>query len=43
VNLTDINFKLAFGVNDYNTGKSLDDPNFVKFSVKMIETLNNER
>ena len=29
VNLTDIGFKIAFGVNDYKSGKPLDDPNFV--------------
>jgi hypothetical protein len=37
VNLTDIGFKIAFGVNDYSTGVPLDDPNFVKFSVNMVE------
>ena len=29
VNLTDIGVKFAFGVVDFDTGKSLEDPNFV--------------
>lgn len=33
MNLTDIGVKLAFGVVDYETGKSFDDPNFIKWTV----------
>jgi len=40
VNLTDLGFKIAFGVNDYATGKPLDDPNFVTWTVRLNEYLN---
>jgi hypothetical protein len=33
--LNDIGFKIAFGVNDYGTGQALDDPNYVRWIVKM--------
>jgi len=40
VNLTSIGFKIAFGVNDYYTGKPLDDPNFVTWNVRLNEIEN---
>ena len=35
VTLNDIDFKIAFGVNDYKNGKPYDDPNYVKWVVHM--------
>jgi hypothetical protein len=35
VNLTDIGFKIAFGVNDYTHGNPLDDPDYVKWVVRL--------
>lgn len=35
VNLSEIGFKLAFGVNDYKDGKPYDDPNYVKWTVRL--------
>jgi hypothetical protein len=40
LNLTDIGFKIAFGVVDYKTWEIKDDPNFVRWIVKMREGLN---
>lgn len=39
VDLNAIGFKIAFGVGDFLTGESLDDPNFVNWEVKLIEGL----
>lgn len=35
VDLNLIDFKIAFGVEDYNTATILDDPNFVEWHVKL--------
>ena len=35
VNLTDLGFKIAFGVNDYKNGSVLDDPNYVQWIVRL--------
>lgn len=40
VNLNEIGFKLAFGVNDFATGKPLDDPNFVYWTVGLSTWVN---
>jgi hypothetical protein len=39
VNLHENGFKIAFGVGDFLTGVSLDDPNFVNWEVKLITGL----
>ena len=33
-------FKIAFGVNDYRTGQPYDDPNFVTWTVRLNEYVN---
>jgi hypothetical protein len=38
--LTEINFKIAFGVIDYKTFETKMDPNFVKWNVKIREGKN---
>lgn len=35
VNLTDLGFKIAFGVNDYSHGTPLDNPDYVKWVVRL--------
>ena len=40
VNLKDLGFKIAFGVNDYKTGEPYDDPNYVKWVVRMNDYVN---
>jgi hypothetical protein len=40
LNLTDIGFKIAFGVVDYKTWEVRDDLNFVRWVVKMREGYN---
>jgi hypothetical protein len=37
LNLTEIGFKIAFGVVDFKTWEVRDDPNFVRWIVKMRE------
>ena len=33
-------FKIAFGVREYNTGITLDDPNFVQWNVFLTTSIN---
>jgi len=40
VNLTDMGFNIAFGVNDYTTGQPFDDPNYVTWSVRLNAYVN---
>ena len=40
VSLKELGFKIAFGVNDYKTGEPLDDPNYVKWIVRMNDYVN---
>lgn len=40
VDLNDIGFNLAFGVNDFATGKPLDDPNYVRWTVGLSTWVN---
>ncbi len=40
LNLTEIGFKIAFGVVDFKTWEVKDDPNFVRWTVKMREGYN---
>lgn len=40
VHLHEIGFKIAFGVNDYRNGVPYDDPNFVKWTVRMVSYKN---
>jgi hypothetical protein len=37
VDLSDIGFKIAFGVLQYKTEETLHDPNFVKFEVALVD------
>jgi hypothetical protein len=42
VELANIGYKIAFGVNDYRTGKPYDDPNFVEWTVRVNEYINQQ-
>lgn len=39
IDLNEIGFKMAFGVGDFLTGESLDDPDHVNWEVKLITGL----
>ena len=40
VDMTQLGFKVAFGVNHFRTLKALDDPNYVQWQVKLTTGLN---
>jgi hypothetical protein len=35
-------FKIAFGVREYNSGVSFDDPNFVEWGVFLTTSINSK-
>jgi hypothetical protein len=40
VDFNKVGFKIAFGVNDFATGKPLDDPNYVRWLVSITTWVN---
>jgi len=43
VNLEDINFKIAFSVDDYLSSVLLNDPNMVKWEVYHVKFFNSKK
>ena len=40
VNVTDLGFKIAWGVMDYQKGTPLDNPEYVKWTVRLNKYIN---
>lgn len=43
VNLTELDVKFAFGVQQYGTNIPIDDPNYVQWEVSILEYVNKKR